>query len=127
MAKAKHDSTISSADPIFTALDAHRRARAALSDVLDAKGKQEELEFAGKPYDKAALEQANRDELAAGKALWETEKQLAATVPSTLAGILTVLKYTGEFDDGVIFTGEDHLSFIHSLTAAVASEMVRRT
>jgi hypothetical protein len=74
-------------DPIFAAIEAHRRAHQAYVDANDASDKAGDKD--------PALDKAAND---AGKAADDVACQLLEVMPATMAGALALLRYAHEYE-----------------------------
>jgi hypothetical protein len=83
-------------DPVFAAIAAHRQAYVG---YLKAAAREHENN-----YDGAALKAALA---AASEAEGSTEQELAGVVPTTMAGVIALLRYCEEFEEQALALPED--------------------
>jgi hypothetical protein len=107
-------------DPIFAAIARHKASNAALEQVLDGMTNcQEEHGFGASPE----LEEWYRREAEAGAADDDALHEMLGTVPTTLSGVVALLRYISqEHDEGnpiLDNDGEELLSTTISALVAI--------
>jgi len=81
-------------DPVFAAIEAHKRAYKALDDFLKDHALIEQAAWKTEsPEAAAALDASHEREAARGEELSDVEWALAQTVPATAVGVLAIFEY----------------------------------
>jgi hypothetical protein len=113
-------------DPIFAAIEAHRRAYAEILALLDAQTAVDETlqqaDAITRPALEARLDELCRAEGPLGRLEIRTSKRMAATVPETLEGAVAVLRYLRELfarDDYAPFEEDGYRTLLFSTECAI--------
>ena len=115
------------ADPIFAAIERHRRVYAQILALLDAQTAADravqQADALARPALEARLDELCRAEGPLGRLEIRASKRVAATVPQTLEGAVAVLRYLRELfarDDYAPFEDDGYRTLMFSTERAIA-------
>src|SRR3954471_8495995 len=122
---------VAAVDPIFSAIEAHRRVYAEILALLDAQTAADravqQADALTRPALEARLDELCRAEGPLGRLEIRASKRMAATVPETLDGAVAVLRYLRELfarDQYAPFEEEGYRTLLFSAEGAIARHIV---
>lgn len=117
----------SASDPIFAAIEAHRRVYADILTLIDAQHVAhravQQADALARPALEARLDELCRAEGPLGRLEIRASNRMAATVPDTLDGAVAVLRYLRELfarDGYAPFEDEGYRTLVFSTERAIA-------
>lgn len=121
-------------DPIFAAIEAHRRVYAEILTLLDAQTAADRAvqhaDVITRPALEARLDELCRAEGPLGRLENRASKRMAATVPDTLEGAVAVLRYLRELfarDDYAPFEDDGYRTLLNSTERAIVRHVTVNT
>jgi hypothetical protein len=121
-------------DPIFAAIDAHRRVYAEILTLLDAQAAADravqQADAVTRPALEARLDALCRAEGPLGRREIRASRRMAATVPETLDGAVAVLRYLRELfarDDYAPFEDDGYRTLLNSTERAIVRHVTFNT
>lgn len=121
-------------DPIFAAIDAHRRVYAEILTLLDALTAADravqQADALARPALEARLDELCRAEGPLGRLEIRASRRMAATVPETLDGAVAVLRYLRDLfarDDYAPFEDDGYRTLLFSTERAIARHLAFNT
>ena len=121
---------VAAVDPIFTAIELHRRVYAEILALLDAQTAAnravQQADAVTRPALEARLDELCRAEGPLGRLEIRASTRMAATLPTTLEGAVAVLRYLRELfarDDYAPFEEEGYRTLLFSAERAIAQHL----